>query len=124
MPAGASVEHCGRWARPFGFMNPLSLLLLWLKWRPIKRWRELKTARRAATTGAATAAGSDGMGEIAQSMLRSAMKVLGTALITYAVTHSFIDAAQTDTAVIALDAVGGGVLTLAGLWLSYRKHKT
>ena len=50
------------------------------------------------------------------------MKVLGSALVTYAVTHGLVDAGQTDALFVALEAVGGGVLTIGGLWLSHRTH--
>lgn len=109
-----------------------ALIKLWLTVRPIKLLRERRAAKRAAENQltenvpveAATAAEDGDMSELGKSMLRSVMKVLGSALVTYAVTHGLVDAGQTDALTVALEAIGGGVLTIGGLYLSHRTHKT
>ena len=111
-------------------MDPLTLAKLWLTIRPFKRWKEHRAAKRAAENQvtepqeAAPTAEDGDMGELGKSMLRSVMKVLGSALVTYAVTHGLVDAGQTDALSVALEAIGGGVLTIGGLYLSHRTHKT
>jgi len=112
-------------------MDPLTLAKLWLTIRPIKRWKEHRAAKRAAENQvsenvpveAAPAAEEGDMSELGKSMLRSVMKVLGSALVTYAVTHGLVDAGQTDALTVALEALGGSVLTIGGLYLSHRTHK-
>lgn len=128
-----------------------SLIQLWLAIRPIKRIREARAAKRAeqaasstagalaaslspesvvpATGGAApiqqtAAPAAEGgiMGGLAQSMMRSVLKVFGAALVTWAVTHGMVDAGQTDALMVALETVVGGVLTIGGLWWSHRTH--
>lgn len=126
-----------------------SLIQLWLAIRPIKRIREARAAKRAASTAAGPALSSEsagqaqsatvetspystpaapvaedgGMfGELAKSWARSALKIAGAAVATAAVTHGMFDPSNTDAVQMALETIGGGVATLFGLWWSHRAH--
>lgn len=127
-----------------------SLIQLWLAIRPIKRIREARAAKRAASaaagatlsvgesevvsppatvetstysTPAAPVAEDSGMfGELAKSWARSALKIAGAAVATAAVTHGMFDPSNTDAVQMALETIGGGVATLFGLWWSHRAH--
>lgn len=111
---------------------------LWMAVRPFRRWKEHHEAKRAerdgatitalpvsAESGAAASqdAQGDGMSELAKSMARSVLKVLGTAVATYAATHGIVDAGAGDMLYTALEIAGGGLATAIGLILSHRTHK-
>ena len=113
-------------------MDPLTIATLWLKIRPIRRWREARAARKAQeatlvagqTTTAAPAAEDEGMfSELAKSWARSALKIVGTTIAAGVVTHGWVDGNSADSLNLALEAIGGGVLTIFGLWWSHRTHK-
>lgn len=102
-------------------MNWLAVAKLWLAVRPIHRLRERRRRKRLEQSSELieTEEEDSDMNDWQQSLLRSLLKVIGTA----AVTHGLIEAGQTDVLVTALEAIAGGVITCAGLWLSHRKHK-
>ena len=98
---------------------------LWTTVKPFRRWRARRQAKRAGQTELTSELievpepGEETfMNEWQQSLLRSILKVAGTA----AVTHGLIEAGQTDVLVTALEAIAGGLITCAGLYLSHRRH--
>ena len=122
---------------------------LWMAVRPFHRWKERREAKRAAALAAAAgdttslsptesvaaatvgatspqaapAAEDTGMfSELLKSYARSALKVTGTAVATAVVTHGLVDPSNTDALTAALEAIGGGVVTIVGLWWSHRTH--
>lgn len=110
-------------------MGALELIRLWVAIKPLKRWKEHRAAKRAAENQVTenvpveTPPEDSGMfSELAKSWARSALKILGTAVAAAVVTHGWIDPASTDAFTVALEAIGGGVVTIGGLVLSHRKH--
>jgi hypothetical protein len=94
---------------------------LWLSARPFRKLKERRKAKRLERSSELidTDEEDSGMNEWQQSLLRSLLKVAGTA----AVTHGLIEAGQTDVLVTALEAIAGGLVTLGGLYWSHRHHK-
>lgn len=123
-------------------MDPITLARLWIAIRPFKRLRERREAKRAQAAlstasdhatvpspedavlamGGVTSLQGDGMSELMKSMGRSALKIVGTALTTYATAHGLIDIGAGDAFTAALEAAGGAIITILGLYLSHRKH--
>lgn len=61
--------------------------------------------------------------ELLKSYARSAAKVAGTALATFAIAHNMFDPSSADIVNGAIETIGGGVVMLIGLWWSHRTHK-
>lgn len=111
-------------------MGAFALLKLWLAVRPIRRIREARAARREAENQvsenvpveAAPAAEGEGMSELTKSILRSVLKTLGAAVVTWAVTKGYVGTDQSASLATALETIVGGAAVAIGLLWSHRTH--
>lgn len=105
-------------------MDPLTLARLWLLVRPIKRLKERRAAKRAAkhqwpaSEDESFNYQESVMSEGQLSMLRTVLKIAGTALAS----HGVLDAMDLPALQIAVESVAGGLIALAGIYLSHKKH--
>lgn len=104
---------------------------VWTGLRPFHRLKERRKAKRAARKAQAEGLATEAqfqfdeedtdMNSLAQQILGSLLKVVGSSVATWAVAHDVIAPAQTDGLTAALTAIVGGVATVLGLWLAHRK---
>lgn len=115
-------------------MGALELIKLWVAIRPFKRLKERRESKRAAAAAenqvsenvpleAAPAAEDDGMSELTKSIIRSVLKTLGAAVVTWAVTKGYLGADQSAGMVTAIETIAGGASVALGMLWSHRTHK-